>query len=513
MSGRPQRALACLPRTAVWIALLTCSAAAPIAWAGSEGDRLLAAGRAQEAADAYARVLESSSDPAAVEGRVRALLALERWPQALEEARAHASRAPGRPRVVSALAEALFRAGRLAEAEQALEGLGPEVRTHARALWTLSRLRGASGAVEEALELVEHALTHDPDAAELHWWAAEVALSRAASVAHLERFIALVGSEDTDRAEAARGSIALFRRLEERPIWVSASRPERMEVPLRPVWNDQGRRLGYVISVRLGERDRPVRLLLDTGSPGLFLTRRIARKHGFEPLSETTTFGGGGDRRHRSTRGILSRFELGSLAFVDALATTTAAELEPQGRFHGVVGLSLFNGYRVTFDLPRKRLLLEPGSNEVSGARYWTCAAQMLVRVTAEAGGSGLFLFDTGASWSVVSASFVESVPGARLGAPADVRTYGGLVPGARFVHGLQLEFEGLRAGGEVRAVDLSLRSRLTGAEVSGYLGLDLLDGGVLVVDTVARRVRIARPGAGQRRSTPSARSASRGAP
>jgi hypothetical protein len=115
----------------------------------------------------------------------------------------------------------------------------------------------------------------------------------------------------------------------------------------------------------------------------------------------------------------------------------------------------------------------------------------MLVEVAAGNGRRGLFLFDTGAVWSIVATSFVESDASARMGEPADVRGFGGAVSGARFVDGLQLRFQGQVAGQQLRAVDLSLRSRLTGTEVSGYLGLDLLGESKIVVDTVARRVQI----------------------
>ena len=38
---------------------------------------------------------------------------------------------------------------------------------------------------------------------------------------------------------------------------------------------------------------------------------------------------------------------------------------------------------------------------------------------------------------------------------------------------------------------DLTQRSRLGGVEISGFLGMDLLDGTTIVVDTRARRVAV----------------------
>jgi hypothetical protein len=457
-------------------------------------ERLLRDGRAEEAASAFSRLVDAQpGDGRAIEGRVRALLVLDRWREALGEAREHHARHPDRPRVVSALGQALFRAGRLEEAQQRLEPLATRHDVPARALLTLSRLRSAAGRVEEAQRLVGRALESAEQDRDLHFWAAEVAGTREEALGHLRRYLELSAGDDPDRIEAARDTVELYRELGDRVVWEAEQLPPRLELPLRPIWNRQGTRLGFVVEVRLGDKGKPVRLLLDTGSPGLFLVERLARKRGFQPLVESITFGGGGDRRHRSPRGVFSRFRLGELGFREALATTTRTELEPLGRFHGVVGLSIFNGYRVTLDLPGKRLLLEPGREEASGSPYWICSAQMLIRVDAASGASGLFLLDTGASWSIVSMSFVEEAEGARLGSRANVRAFGGDVEGARLVHDLSLEFQGLRTRDELRAVDLSLRSRLTGTEISGYLGLDALDRTTIVIDTVARRVSVSR--------------------
>jgi len=47
-----------------------------------------------------------------------------------------------------------------------------------------------------------------------------------------------------------------------------------------------------------------------------------------------------------------------------------------------------------------------------------------------------------------------------------------------------------------MNAVDLTQRSRLGGTQISGFLGLDLLDGLEVVLDTVHRRVWLLDPDA-----------------
>ena len=61
-------------------------------------------------------------------------------------------------------------------------------------------------------------------------------------------------------------------------------------------------------------------------------------KAGFAPLADQTTFAGGGDGRTPSKRGLLPEVALGALRFQDALVSTTTQELDPTGRYHGVLG-------------------------------------------------------------------------------------------------------------------------------------------------------------------------------
>jgi hypothetical protein len=105
-----------------------------------------------------------------------------------------------------------------------------------------------------------------------------------------------------------------------------------------------------------------------------------------------------------------------------------------------VLGLNVFSGYRVTLDLAKGRLILEPCSASPAGVPYWDVAGQMLVSASATTGPGGLFLFDTGATRSMI-ASRTSTVSGAAVEGAAGVRTYGGNVAGAATVRGVRLRF------------------------------------------------------------------------
>ena len=268
------------------------------------------------------------------------------------------------------------------------------------------------------------------------------------------------------------------------------------EIPLRRLWDPAtGALQGFVVHARIGDARKPVPLLLDSGSPGLFLIHRAGRKRGFRPLAERTAFGGGGGKRHRTTRGFFPGLALAELRFRDVLASTTRQELDPTGRYLGLLGLGAFHGYEITLDLARDRLILGPPGDPVEGSTYWTVEGQLLVRAQLTGGRSGLFLFDTGSTRTQVDMSLAERIEGARLGRSLAIRGFGGYFAGARSLEGVEVAFSDVAAGGSLGAIDLSVRSRLAGLQIAGFLGLDMLDGSTVVVDTVGRRIRVIRKG------------------
>jgi len=417
---------------------------------------------------------------------LRALLDGDGWRDGLAAARRWAAQAPDDPEAVGLLGEALYRAGEIEEAETLLAPLAERGAAAARALLALGLIRNAQGREEEAGRLVDRAFEKDPADRIIAFRGSGAAATSARAIELLQAYSGMSQGDDPDRARAAGESLRFLRALAGRRVWIPVSVPEKMEAPLRALGGGGSVR-GYVVEVGLGE-GKPVRMLLDTGSSGVFLLERIARRHGFTPLADSTTFGGGGDQRHDTSRGILPRFSLGSLAFREALVLTTAEEIEPTGQFHGVLGIQCLEGYRITLDLARGRLLLDAPPENPAGQPYWEISGQLLSRAGAPSGRRGLFALDTGAARSVVSLAFVSEVPGASVGRTAAVRGYGGRLGGARSVRGMILGFQGAQISADL-ATDLALQSRLSGVEISGFLGLDLLSSARLVVDTRWRRV------------------------
>ncbi len=481
---------------AAWAFAVPCASETPSEDPGAKRSRaadLLLEGKAAQAARLYAELLEADpADGAAIAGRVRALHAQGSWREALEEARRRASGETIAPEARAALGEALFRAARIREAASVLEPLAKLSPTPPRALLVLARLRAAEGRDDEALALFERALAVGSEDRDVLFWSSGAAPTRAVAIERLERYLARSEGDDPDRIQGAKDDIKLYRALGERPVWIPLERSERAEIPLRPLGDGAGGVAGYYLEATLGE-DRKVRLLLDTGATGLFLVERMARRGGLAPLAETTVFAGGGEGREAEKRGLLPSISLAGLRFGDALATVTSKEIEPTGRYHGVLGLAPFRGYRVVLDLAGSRLLLEPPAEKATGEPYWVVEGQMLVEAEASDGQRGLFLLDTGAARTLVSNDLISASPKPLATKTVSMRIYGSPME-ARAVQGLEVAFAGLRSRGEpVFAADLSTRSRLGGVELSGFVGLDLLHGTRIAVDTAAQRVSISK--------------------
>jgi tetratricopeptide (TPR) repeat protein len=455
---------------------------------------LLLQGKAAEASALYAEEIAAvPADSEAMAGRVRALIAADEWRKAIDEAMGYAER-DGSADVRAALGEARFRAGRLREAEETVDALVREEHPPARALMVAGLLRAARGNDDEAATLLGRAVDAAPRDRSVLYAAAGSASTRARTVELLQRYLEVSEGDDVDRIEGAKGTLDLYRALGERPIWVPDNRPERLELPLRILASRPGAADGHVVDVILAGRKK-VPLLLDSGSTGLFLVDRIARRAEFDPLSSETVFGGGGEGRTTSQRGLLSSFAIGELSFRDALATSSKHEVDATGRFQGVLGLWLFDGYRITLDLRRGRLVLDRAGTGAAGEPYWKVGGQMLVEAQATDGQKGLFLFDTGATTTLLSRSLADASARAKIGGPATVRGYGGALRGGVEVRGLSVGFLGLSPpSSTLNAADLTMRSRLGGVEISGFLGLDLLSESIVVVDTRAQRISVSKP-------------------
>ncbi|MDH3627061.1 MAG: aspartyl protease family protein [Acidobacteriota bacterium] len=395
-------------------------------------------------------------------------------------------------------AELALRVGELLTAEDAIAALlENEDGLPAAAYRVAGMLAIARGDHATAQRLAEDGLADYPDDLPLLFWSAEAAASRADALKRLRRYVARGpdGGADPDRLTAARGTIAVYEALGDTAVWRRSQAPESGVLALRPLWSSNKRLQGYLLRVPAARGRRPIRLLLDSGSTGLFLTSSAARRLNFEPMAETTTFGGGGEGRHRSRRGLVPRLALGDLVYENAMATVTPGALDAGGRYDGLVGLQPFADYLLTLDGENRELRFTQTDEALDGERYWNFSGQMLVRGVAADGVRGLFVFDTGAYETLVSRTFADRLTDVTILEGGAVRGFGGRMRGLRVVDGGRVGFMELSTNDRrLVALDLAIASRLGGVELAGYLGLDLLGETLIEVDLRTQRVRVRRP-------------------
>lgn len=395
-------------------------------------------------------------------------------------------------------AELLLRVGRPAAAQDAIDVLWESgVDPSAAAYRVAGMLALARGESHRAQRLARDGLATHPDDLPLLFWSAGAAADRPQALERLRRYLCMAkeANADADRVTAVHGTIAVYEALGETVVWKTVSAPERATLPLRALYAADGRLQGYLLRIRPARGRRALRLLLDTGSTGLFLTPSAARRLAFKSLARTTTFGGGGDGRHRSRRGLVPRLALGELVYENALATVAPGALDPEGRYDGVIGLQPFAAYRVILDGLQRELRLLPTAVESRGEPYWRFSGQMLVTAGTPGGVVGMFVFDSGAYETLLSRTFADRLPDVRVREGGNVRGFGGRMRGLYGVEGARVEFLGrLTAKRRLVALDLSLASRLGGIELAGYLGIDLLGETMIEIDGPAQRLRFLEP-------------------
>lgn len=381
-----------------------------------------------------------------------------------------------------------LRAGALTEAENCLRDLAVE-QVDALAWITRGRLAQARADYGLAAKNALQAIEADSERSEVLYWAAGMLPDRSEML--LSKYMENSAGEWPERVEGVRNSLSRRQALAGRKVWVTESRPTQLTLALRSIRTRSGRFLGYAVPMKLAGRRRPAWALLDSGSPGVFLARYLRKKVDHEALSEETAFGGGGSGRQGIVTARLKKLSLGELAWTDAQVSFSSGDLSGERLYDAIVGFNLFHGYRVTID-PRAGVLTltEKPAKEppADAARFWRFAGQWLVEV--EAGGAtGAMIFDTGASATVLATHFAKRA-GTAVRGSSRVRGFGGEHAGAGRAGPLTLH----TLGGTSKlpgpaTVDLSLRSRLGGVEVVGFLGWDVLGSDPWVIDTKTQTI------------------------
>jgi hypothetical protein len=269
---------------------------------------------------------------------------------------------------------------------------------------------------------------------------------------------------------------------------VPAREVERTEIKMEllTVGSSMARR-GYGLRVRLNDR-ATVTLLLDTGSSGVTITRKLAEKIGAGKLSEQALEGVGKSGPAVGYKAWVDKVVIGDLEFHDCFVHATPREI---AQVDGIIGSDVFSKYLITLDLRAHKLRLEPlPSGDAEGQPAQESSTQafsfghfLLLPTEVGKRAAGLFVIDSGSNANTISPELARLMPEMRtFNAPMSGAS--GVANSAFIADDATLRFARVSRGGErISTMDLHSISKDLGVEISGQIGFSALENMKVIID------------------------------
>lgn len=476
------------------IAALAVAASEP---ALEKAERDYLAGRFRQACAGYRSAMRSGEDPVrSREGLLRALLKRDRLDEAVGESGPALARFPESALLHAAAGDVHFRRAEFETAEGLYRRALSIDPKHPRALLGMGRLRDTEFRHETAKRFLEQAFQRDPRDPDvvLGWsWSVDNRKERAAL---LRRWLVLAGNEDHVRRQEVASRIELLEALRDRQTFVLADPPAEARLPLGIV-RDQKTKASALI-LRALVNAVACRMLLDTGASGLTLRRKAAEKAGLMRLASGMVRGVGDDGPGKAYSALAAQVEAGPLRFRDCVVSVV--ERTVHDSVDGIAGTDLFSDYVVTLDYPRRELRLSrPGPADAEGTHstdreiprkaHWFAGLRrfghlLLVPAKLNSHEAGWFAVDSGAFASMTTLRAVKDKAAVRPVDKLQLRGASGRVTSTWATGRITVEFAGVKQEKpSLLAVDLTKMNRLLGAEISGLIGQDILQGLATAID------------------------------
>ena len=308
----------------------------------------------------------------------------------------------------------------------------------------------------------------------------------------LQAYLVAVGT--TVESDELRQRMDLMNALDGRETTVLASPYRAAEIPLRGFENATHTR-SYGLEVLVN--GNPVKLVLDTGAAGIVMSRAAAERAGVARLANGTMRGiGDNGKGTGGYRGIAEHFRIGDVEYRDALISV--ADQNMAGIQDGLIGSNVFAEFLITLDFAGGKLHLDPlpdyrpgdefqdrvESPEMRDAARVYRFGHLLLAMVHVNSHEGLFVLDTGAASTMMSYDMAAEVSHVNRDDRTAIRGLSGKVGDVYKSGDLELEFAGFKQktlGATV--IDTWELSHRLGTEISGFLGLPVLDLFTLTID------------------------------
>jgi Flp pilus assembly protein TadD/predicted aspartyl protease len=465
---------------------------------------LLRDGRLTEAADAYNKIIASGADvPAGYAGLARVNLKEKNVSDAYTAAAKAVELDPKFSDGHVALGEVYFRQGKLADAEKEWISVVNSGHATARAYYGLYRISHATSNFKSAKARIDRAHQLNPDDPDI-WRAWAFALGREQRLKELQDFMAAHRIEaDANEREGMTHYITMLEDESKRSLQTCtlATKADSTETNLAQLMDDPERLRAFGIEVKLNGQSS--HLMIDTGSGGIIIDRRVAEKAGVTHIVDTKTGGIGDKGDVAGYVGYVKSIQVGGLEFHDCYIDVYGKRLMKGD--DGLIGTDVFSSFLVDLDFPSGKLRLSQLPVDPSAAAapvalqsqrtetaVWHdrfIAPEMksynplfrfghllLIPTSLNDSPTKLFLIDTGAWDNTVTTSFARETSKVRREEDAHVTGLSGEVKHVYTVDRAKIRFgHFVQDRQDLISFDLTPISNSAGTEISGILGFRLL--------------------------------------
>ena len=438
------------------------------------------------AAAAYRKVVEARASDEAYAGLVRSLLKADDVKAAEESSQKALAAFPDSAIIHAERGDVFYRRGFIPQAEDEYRAALKLDDKCARAWLGQGKVDAVYTRHSKAKIALAKAHELDPqDSDAVYEWA--IRLPYPENVAALERHLAEFHN-DPEEERHEREYKDFIKALAGRKTWILSREVERTEIKMDAL--TVGARMvlrGFGLRVRLNDR-ATVTLLVDTGSSGITITRKLAEKIGARKLSEQALEGVGKSGPAVGYKAWVDKIVIGDLEFHDCFVQATPREI---AEVDGIIGMDVFSQYLITLDMPARKLRLEPmaaQSNDGEPAKpeafsqTFTLGHFLLLPTEVGKKATGLFVIDSGSNANTISPELARSIPEMRaFNSPMSGAS--GVVNSAFIADDATLRFARVNRSDRISTLDLHSVSKDLGIEVSGQIGFSAMENMKLTIN------------------------------
>jgi predicted aspartyl protease len=301
---------------------------------------------------------------------------------------------------------------------------------------------------------------------------------------------------DPKEIDALRQRNDLAKALNGREVMALVSPYKSTEVPLQAFVSTATHMRTFGLEVLVN--GKPARLVLDTGASGIVLSRPAAERVGLVRVTDATVSGiGDNSKMSGGYRAIAERFRIGDVEYSDAVINV--ADQSFVGIEDGLIGSNVLGDFLIRLDFGAGKLRLEPLPGYHPGqefpdriaipqmesaTRVFRFGHLLLVPVRVGSATNRLFVLDTGAASTLISYELAAAVSKVNRDDKTGLRGLNGKVGDVYQTGNLVMEFAGFEQKNlGMTAFDTWELSHRLGTEISGFLGLPVLDLFTLTID------------------------------